>query len=234
MLNRSDSGDALRRLFSRHVVADLPVLFRVLGTQSRMSVFRRLRELGYQTSFTHGGRYYTLSDLPEFNDVGLCFVGGIGFSRVGSLKQTVVHLVEHSRAGLSYSELRNITSVRVENALAVLVRQCRVQRRQVGHLSVYIATDPEHGAQQLVERMSQPPGIQMAEPSLPLTIEILLEVIRAEGIFVAPKAVVARLHIRGQAVSLDQVERVYAQYELVPGKKKGAGSRSPSFSGSGG
>lgn len=222
MLSRDDAGDALRRLFTRHLVVDLPVLFRVLDTQSRMSVFRRLRELGYQTSFTHGGRYYTLSGLPEFNDVGLWFVGGIGFSRVGGLKETVVHLVEQSRAGLSYSELRSIASVRVENALAVLVRHCRVERRRVDHLSVYLAVDPEHGAQQLVERMSQPPGMQIAEPSLPLTIEILLEVIRAEGAFVAPKAVMARLLIRGQAVSLAQVERVYAQYGLVPGKKTAA------------
>lgn len=92
MLDRDESKDALCKLFRRRMVADIEVLCRTIGTNSRMSVFRRLREVGYRTSFTHGGRYYTLQDVPRFDDSGLWFFKGVGFSLRRTLKETLVHL----------------------------------------------------------------------------------------------------------------------------------------------
>jgi len=62
VLDSEEAREALRRLFQRRVVADLAVLFRTLHTGSRMSVFRRLRELAYLTSFTDGGCVYAPRD----------------------------------------------------------------------------------------------------------------------------------------------------------------------------
>jgi hypothetical protein len=41
--------------------------------RSRRSLFRDLASLGYLTSFTHAGRYYTLADIPQFDERGLWF-----------------------------------------------------------------------------------------------------------------------------------------------------------------
>ena len=49
--------ESLRRLFRSTRVVELPALYEALGTQSRMTVFRRLREAGYRSSFTHAGRF---------------------------------------------------------------------------------------------------------------------------------------------------------------------------------
>jgi hypothetical protein len=49
------------------------------------SVHRFLAQIGYYSSFTHNGRWYTLASTPRFSRQGLWFHQDIGFSRAGSL-----------------------------------------------------------------------------------------------------------------------------------------------------
>ena len=49
----------LRRYLLRHKIAELPQLKRVLGTSVDLTVFRKLQHLGYLTSYSHRGRFYT-------------------------------------------------------------------------------------------------------------------------------------------------------------------------------
>ncbi|MBC8509399.1 MAG: hypothetical protein H8D34_31500, partial [Chloroflexi bacterium] len=105
MLNKSDSNKALRKLFGRFSVADLDTLCKTLKTGSRMSIFRRLREIGYFSSYTHTGRYYILADIPQFDDYGLWIHQGIGFSQFGTLRATIVQLVNESPTGHTHMEL---------------------------------------------------------------------------------------------------------------------------------
>jgi len=70
-----------------------------------MSVFRRLREIGYLSSYTHTGSYYTLADIPEFDDFGLWRHQAIGFSRFGTLKATVARRAENADTGCTHAEL---------------------------------------------------------------------------------------------------------------------------------
>ena len=67
MRSPDEARGALRRLFQRQRTAELKDLFAVLETRSRMTVFRRLSTVGYLSSYSHAGRYYTLADVPEFN-----------------------------------------------------------------------------------------------------------------------------------------------------------------------
>ena len=93
MLDFEASTRALRRLYRRRSIADLDTLCTTLETRSRMTVFRRLKVVGYYSSITHRGRFYTLKNVPSFDDVGLWFYEGVGFSDQGNLKETVVRLV---------------------------------------------------------------------------------------------------------------------------------------------
>jgi hypothetical protein len=45
--------DRLAKLLRRRRILELRDLFEALGTRSRMTVFRRLREAGYRTSGRH-------------------------------------------------------------------------------------------------------------------------------------------------------------------------------------
>jgi hypothetical protein len=94
-----DSKEKVARVLQRKRVADMETLRAALGEQSRRSIFRDLAQLGYRSSFSHVGRYYTLVDVPSFDQHGLWFHQGIGFSRAGTLKHTVAFLAEQSPDG---------------------------------------------------------------------------------------------------------------------------------------
>lgn len=81
MAGGSEADERLIRLFRRRLVVEVGALFETLGTRSRMTVFRRLKRVGYLTSYTHAGRYYTLLEIPRFDEFGLWFHQQIGFSR---------------------------------------------------------------------------------------------------------------------------------------------------------
>ncbi len=228
MLSKDASVSALHRLFRERRVADLDALFHVLDTRSRMSVFRRLRQVGYFSSYTHRGRYYTLADLPEFDEYGLWRYQAIGFSRLGTLKATIAHRVENADAGCIHAELEALLQVQVYNTLLVLVRAEQVRRETVGGTYLYLSVDPDRGARQLVLRREQAAQVTQARPLPPreTVLLVLVEALRAsEGL--APASVVAkRLVARSAGVSAEQVAHVYAHFGLDPGKKNGASALS--------
>lgn len=225
MLSPQDSREALSDLFARRRIVDIKLLFDALRTSSRMSVFRRISDLGYLTSYSHTGRYYTLVDVPDFDADGLWQCQGVLFSRQGSLKPTVEHLVRSSETGRTHEELHLRLRVRVHNALLYLVRQGRIARETLGTLYLYVSGDSGTAAKQMARRQEQlepilaPPTAQMSPT---LVIEVLLEVIHSSRTVPEPEVVRARLAARSVAVSVEQVEQLFDIYGL----KKTAGSRS--------
>ncbi len=104
---------ALHKLFRSRPVALLSDLRKALHTPSRTTIFRRLRTVGYRTSYSHAGRYYTLARIPQFDPRGLWHYRQIGFSLHGTLRATVIHLVETSPAGQTHEELQDLLVVGV-------------------------------------------------------------------------------------------------------------------------
>jgi hypothetical protein len=54
--------DQVRRLLQRQKTATMPELKEALGTDVDVTVFRKLRELAYRTSYSHRGKYHTLDE----------------------------------------------------------------------------------------------------------------------------------------------------------------------------
>ncbi|MFH1466154.1 MAG: hypothetical protein ABIO70_17345 [Pseudomonadota bacterium] len=205
----------------RKNVADMKELREVLGGRSRRSVFRDLSEAGYRTSYTHVGRYYTLEDIPAFDDQGLWFYRDIGFSRAGTLKQTTAVQVEQTPEGRTHDELRGLLRVRVHNTLLGLVREGRVGRERVGRVYLYVNADPDRAAQQVAERREL--GALMAEmlrvPTDEEVVEVLAEALRAAPAIPTPEHVARCLVARGVRLEPHHVQMVYEEHGLVPGKK---------------
>ncbi len=61
----------LERFLNKHKIAVIEELKGALGTNIDMTVFRKLRQLSYRTSYSHGNRYYTLDRIADFDDHGL-------------------------------------------------------------------------------------------------------------------------------------------------------------------
>ena len=65
----------LVELFRSRKIATMPELKAALGSEVDLTVFRKLKELGYRTSYSHRGGYYTLNEIAFFNDLGGRSVG---------------------------------------------------------------------------------------------------------------------------------------------------------------
>jgi hypothetical protein len=215
-----DAREAIRRLFRRRPVADLKVILAALRTKSPMTAFRRLSELGYLSSYSHTGRYYTLADIPQFDEDGLWLHDSVGFSRHGTLKATVPVLVGRAAAGLFHRDLQTKLQVRVHNTLLDLVQAKLLRREPIDDEFLYVSASRARAHAQLAERraLGAPAAAGPATSPPALVIEILLEVIHAAGIRGDPEAVAARLAGRGVAASVAQIEVVFREHGL-PVKK---------------
>src|SRR6266853_4063050 len=143
---------ALRQHLRRNKIADLPELKRVLGTDTDLTVFRKLKQLQYLASYTHRGRFYTLPEIARFDDRGLWSHEGVWFSRHGTLLATLEAFVQHSPRGYFAEELAECLHVEVQDALYHLVEQRRIARQLVSNLYLYTSSDPVRRRRQLLAR----------------------------------------------------------------------------------
>jgi hypothetical protein len=160
-------SDDLRQFLRSKKIGTLPELKRVLGTTVDTTVFRKLKELSYRSSYSHRGRYYTLAEIPHFDPQGLWSFQSVWFSRWGSLVTTVESLVSDAPQGYFAEELRQILHVEVKDALLQLVEQHRLARQPVTGLFLYCSSDPATRRRQLLARqaLSEIPGSASAEVS---------------------------------------------------------------------
>jgi len=153
MVIKQSDLDRIRNSFSENKILTLVRLKEILETNSTMTVYRRLKSLSYLSSYSHRGRFYTLADIPEFNDMGIWSFQGVYFSRWGNLLQTVRHLVDASEMGYSASELESLVQVEVKHALLELLRAKQIGREKI--VGVYVYFSAEAGvrrAQTLLQR----------------------------------------------------------------------------------
>src|SRR6266481_5767218 len=133
------ASEVLRSFLRRKQIATLEELKQVLGTASTMTMFRKLKSLGYRTSYSHRGKYYTLAEIPQFNEQGLWSCRAVWFSREGTLLATAQRFLEQAPAGLTASELQAVLSVEVKQPLLQLCQHQGVDRRVVGGVYVYFS-----------------------------------------------------------------------------------------------
>ena len=216
MLPPDESRRALLRLFRKHPVVTLDTLFKTLRTRSRMSVFRRLSPLGYLTSYSHAGRYYTLRDIPAFGEDGLWHQQGVAFSQLGSLKNTVKHLVNDSEDGRSHHELELTVRVRVHNTLLDLVEEKSISRIELPRYFLYVSPKRQKAKAQIARRQQASEGLAVGEERPPpaVTIEVLLEIIHGTRVKTDPAAIAERLGARGLGVRAAQVEAILERHGL--------------------
>ena len=155
-------AENLVELFHQRTVSTMAELKTSLGTRVDATVFRKLKELDHLTSYSHRGRYYTLLEFAEFDDHGLWWFRGIGFSKHGTLLTTLEALVNGSDAGCFARELETVLQVGVDDALAKLVKQGRLGREKSEGRYLYCSTKARSKRAQLTARRVQEttPSIQ--------------------------------------------------------------------------
>ena len=161
MRTESFHADDLAKALRRSKIATMPELKRALGTEVDVTVFRKLKQLAYRTSYSHRGSYYTLDESAHFDQNGLWSFQSVWFSRHGTLLDTAEAFVENSSAGHFVEELDHLLHVGSKEPLLRLVQHGRVTREPVEGLYLYCSLDPVLGRRQLLARR-----ILQAEPGL--------------------------------------------------------------------
>lgn len=145
-------ASALVQMFRRRTIATMADMKTALGTGVDMTVFRKLRALDYLTSYSHGGRFYALRELAEFDRKGLWTCRDARFSKYGTLLDSSEHFVRQAGGGVFASELALDLGVEVKDALLKLVRDGRVARERLAGLYLYCSRDSARRRQQLASR----------------------------------------------------------------------------------
>lgn len=144
----------------------------MLGTSSTMTVFRKLKRLGYLSSYSHRGKYYTLGDIAEFDEQGLWSWHEAWFSKYGNLVETANEFIEGAECGFTAGELEMILHVECKRALLCLCRTERVRREKVNGVHVYFSKHPARYRAQSERRSAEGKGAA-------LEVEVLSDELKA-------------------------------------------------------
>ena len=132
-----------------------------LGTLVDVTVFRKLTELGYRTSYSHRGQYYTLEKTPTFDEWGLWSFHSVYFSKHGTLRATAEALVDESERGFFAAELEALLNVEVKGCLRQLVVDKKMARETVCGRYLYCSIHQTRRKEQIRSR-----GIYESESTL--------------------------------------------------------------------
>jgi hypothetical protein len=161
MKRESFHADDLARVLRRSKIATMPELKKALGTDVDVTVFRKLKQLDYRTSYSHRGSYYTLDETARFDENGLWSFNLVWFSHHGTLLDTAEAFVRDSEDGYFVEELDDLLHVETQEPLLRLVQQKRIARESVSGLYLYCSMDTALRQRQLLVRR-----VRQDEPTL--------------------------------------------------------------------
>lgn len=219
------SCEAITDLLASTDVVQFKDIQTALDHASRATAFRYLKQVPYQRSYNHNGRYYTRKDSVRYDRHGLFSCGDIHFSRDGSVSETLKRLVHESASGLTARELQTLLQVRVQVFLLDAVRHNAVTREKIRGLYVYVHTDNAVRERQLLQRREQVEARESALANDLLTDAVIIAVLLALLHHPEAKAADVVRYLQGHSppIPMVQVDAVFARYGLASiSKKRGA------------
>jgi hypothetical protein len=149
----------LRSYLEKEKIASLDQLKQALRTTGTMTVFRKLSALGYLSSYSHRGKFYTLKEIPQFDEQGLWSWHSVWFSKYGNLIETAREFVEASKGGYTVPELEGLLHVECKAALLRLIERKLLEREMIDGLYVYWSKDAAKQRGQRLERSQHQQGM---------------------------------------------------------------------------
>ena len=145
-------ANILEEFLKDRVIATMPEMKEALGTSVSKTVLRKLKELSYRTSYSHGSCYYSLDRLIRFNKKGLWSYRSVWFSRHGTLLATLKEFVSVSEHGCFAHELKDSLHVGVKESLLKLTNSREITRERISGLYLYCSAEPSMRKQQILGR----------------------------------------------------------------------------------
>jgi hypothetical protein len=131
----------IKDFFDTYKIGTLDQIKTALGNPARATLFRKLAQIEYLSSYSHRGKFYTLQSIAQYTKLGIWSCQSVWFSRFGNLLQTAEAFVARSEAGYSAAELKDILHVKTKHALAHLVSCGLLQRKKIDSTYVYLSVE---------------------------------------------------------------------------------------------
>ena len=202
--------------FRRKKVATVPDLMSSMRC-SAITVRRYLKQWSAITSYNKNGCYYVLPDIPRFGEYGIWHYKTIGFSKYGSLKQTIIHLVEGSLSGRDASEIAQLLGVDPHLILSRLIAKSALQRRKVSGVFVYLSLNEERSRSQFKKRLEMRMPESIGLPSDTVGVAILVELIKNPKLTL--KTLSRRLQNRGITAQCQTIDN-FLVYHGIQKKRR--------------
>ena len=209
-LNTISSEETVLAFFREKKILTLDQLSQLLRC-SAVTARRRLKQWRAFTSYNRNNRYYALPSVPVFDKKGLWHHRGASFSKHGSCKQTVVHLVQLSEKGLSNTELTGVLGENPNSLLAHFKEIPGITKERHGRDIVYFSCNERVYARQRRNRFPPEPSAAVL-PSDAQAILVLVELIHHPGLSV--DELVQQLRGKGHAVHTDAVLALFDRYGI--------------------
>jgi len=205
-----DATASLLRRWRRKKVITLSELMAELRTSLR-TLRRRLKAWGALASYNHNSRFYTLPELPHFDEHGLWFHREIGFSRHGHLPQTIVALVRQSPRGLTAAQLGQRLRLDPRSFLWQFHQHPDLQREKYAGQYVYFAADPTVATAQKALRSAELAPVPL--PSAEETIAVLVQAMQHPER--GPEQLARQLHGAYPHLSAQAIVALFAHHRLT-------------------
>jgi hypothetical protein len=212
MVRTQKPDELLQKLFQKTKVVTLVVLLKTINSTSRVTIFRHLKNLGYHSSFSHSGKYYTLKNIPRFDKNGIWFHKNVGFARDRSLSAAILRLVEVSKYGMTHGDLKSLLRIDVFNTLTQMVDRKVIRREKMDNgRFFYVSMGAKVGDKQFKRRIKT-----MRSDFFPTDAEavlILVELIKAPSSSIRELAM--KLSLQGLRIAEQTIENLLSHHGLL-------------------
>ena len=201
--------NSVRVLLKKKKVFDFPTLLSFLNCSIRSGRLK-LTQWQAHTSYNKSGQYYALPDVPRFDENGLWWFKGAYFSKYGTLKNTVVHLVRASRAGLTGEQIGELVGLNPRSFLHHFRDTTGIHREKHQGVYVYFSDETARYEAQVcarLEAIAKGGGISDAD-----AVVILVALIHHHGIELETLALLPE--VRAKGISAAAIESYLARHGL--------------------
>lgn len=199
--------------FKKRKVMVIDEITEILGC-SVPTVRRRLKQWHTYTSHNYNGRYYTLPDIPRFDENGLWKYREILFCKHGNLRQALIHLIIHSPAGLTTREAEGILQVSMGSFMPCFRNIPQVRREKPAGQFVYFSFDEQTFIQQKEKRLKDIERVRLIRPPTDAEAVIIL-VERIKYPHLSVEQLSMRLNKRGLKIRPEVIRNLFEHHGIL-------------------
>lgn len=176
---------------------------------------RRLKKWHVYSSYNKNASYYTLPNVPVFNEYQLWHYKGAYFSKRGTLQKTIIFLIESSPAGLNVIEAGKILGMPAHWILSeYIVNNKHFVRKKSQGIYIYYSENPKIHEKQTKEREKSYNSFKQHQlPSDAESVIILVELIKHPNDTL--EQLLRRTKYRGISITVGRIRNLLDYHNIL-------------------